>query len=396
MITPIIRVEDIIGLLPDDLLDHLSFTHRVDYSVKKLKGKIVFKLFLYAFLTSRTISLRILAAIYNSDKFKNLFNVPKKMIQHSGIGFRLSTINYHYFENIFSYLLHSHHLDAILFAHKKVAISKIDSTIVTLSSKLLKVGLDDNPGKKTLKFGVEMSEGIPVNIMLFKGQSYLSEDNALPKLIMQRKQKRAFNIAIFDRGIQRKQSFVDFHRQGVYFISRLSTQKVKVLKNLPVAQKDTGTLTIMKDEVIAFASREGMGRETAGTEFRLVTGNNKETHQEIKFLTNVYTLSATEIADLYKSRWEIETFFKFIKQELNFSHLLSRSENGIKVVMYMTMITAILLTIYKKLNKIIGWAVAKIKFLDELESWIMHDWRVEIAPAFNYHHQQFFFQLRGP
>lgn len=116
MTTPIIRVEDIIGLVPDDLLDQLSFTHKVDYSVKKLKGKIVFKLFLYAFLTSRTISLRILAAIYNSDKFKNLFNIPKRMIQHSSIGFRLSTIDYHYFENIFSYLLHSRHLDAILFA----------------------------------------------------------------------------------------------------------------------------------------------------------------------------------------------------------------------------------------------------------------------------------------
>ena len=84
-----------------------------------------------------------------------------------------------------------------------------------------------------------------------------------------------------------------------------------------------------------------------------------------------------------KSRWEIETFFKFIKQELNFSHILSRTENGIKVVMYLTMITAILLTIYKKLNYITGWAVAKIRFMDELESEIMQQWHNEMTAVFS-------------
>ena len=58
--------------------------------------------------------------------------------------------------------------------------------------------------------------------------------------------------------------------------------------------------------------------------------------------------SATEIAELYKRRWEIEVFFKFIKQHLDFSHLLSRNENGMKVEMYMTLITAILLIVHKK------------------------------------------------
>jgi len=172
MPTPTMRVEDIIGLVPDDLLDRLSSIHKVDYSVKKLHGKIIFKLLLYAFLTSRTISLRIVAAIYNSDKFKTLFTIPKKTIKHSGLGFRFSTIDYRYFENIFSSLVNSEKIDTVFFADKRIAIRKIDSTIVTLSSKLLKVGLDDNPGKKTLKFGVEINQGIPVNIILFKGQTY--------------------------------------------------------------------------------------------------------------------------------------------------------------------------------------------------------------------------------
>lgn len=47
---------------------------RVNYSVQKLHGKKIFKLFLYAFLNSKTISLRILKAIYQSEKFKNFFS----------------------------------------------------------------------------------------------------------------------------------------------------------------------------------------------------------------------------------------------------------------------------------------------------------------------------------
>lgn len=396
MPTPTMRVEDIIGLVPDTLLDQLSFVHKVDYSVKKLQGKILFKLFLYAFLTSRTISLRMMAAVYNSERFKNLFNLPKKTIKHSGLGFRISSVDYHYFENIFSHLVQSHHIDSVFFADKRIAISKIDSTIVTLSSKLLKTGLDDNPGKKTLKFGVEINQGIPVNIILYKGQKYLSEDNALPELILKKRQKKALNIALFDRGVQRKQNFVDFHTQGIFFISRLSTQKVNTVKKLPLVEKETPTLTLISDQIVTFASSEGMNPETAMSEFRVIRATSKETGKDIQFLTNVFTLSATEITELYKSRWEIETFFRFIKQELNFRHLLSRSENGIKVVMYMTMITAILLTLYKKLNNIVGWAVAKIQFLDELESWIMHDWQSEIAPAFHYPDRQLSFSLRGP
>jgi hypothetical protein len=282
---------------------------------------------------------------------------------------RLNNIKAVYFEKIFEYLIHSPKLDSVLFDRKKVSVSKIDTTIVTLSSKLLRFGLDDNPGYKTLKFGVTIKASIPVQIICMSSeQKYLSEDNALPPLIYQTKQKNALNIAIFDRGVQRKQNFANFNKEHIYFISRLSTQKVIVTKELSLTDTDTPSLVVRSDQLIKFANKDNLQDTDTDTELRLVTGMSKETKQEMKFLTNVDFLSATEIANLYKSRWEIETFFKFIKQQLNFSHLLSRSENGIKVVMYLTMIAAILLTLYKKFNNIMGWAIAKLKFLDELFS----------------------------
>ena len=65
----------IIGLVPDELLDSLADETGVDYSVKKLNGKHIFKLFLFAFLNGKAISLRILEVVSKSERFKNLFNV---------------------------------------------------------------------------------------------------------------------------------------------------------------------------------------------------------------------------------------------------------------------------------------------------------------------------------
>ena len=85
------------------------------------------------------------------------------------------------------------------------------------------------------------------------------------------------------------------------------------------------------------------------------------------FLTNIQELSASEVTEIYKKRWEIEVFFKFLKQEMSFSHLLSRTENGIKVMLYMTMIAAMLILIYRKINAIEGYKIAKLQFVNELE-----------------------------
>ncbi|WP_317040116.1 transposase [Pedobacter rhizosphaerae] len=90
-------------------------------------------------------------------------------------------------------------------------------------------------------------------------------------------------------------------------------------------------------------------------------------------MTNILDLSAIDITLLYKSRWDIEIFFKFLKQELNFSHLINRSENGIMVVLYTTMIAATLLLTYKEINGLKGYKIMKQHFLNELEKLLMKD-----------------------
>ncbi|SKA00635.1 transposase, partial [Sediminibacterium ginsengisoli] len=80
---------------------------------------------------------------------------------------------------------------------------------------------------------------------------------------------------------------------------------------------------------------------------------------------------AEDVTEVYRRRWDIEVFFKFIKQLFNFSHLVNRSENGIKVVLYVTMIAAILLSAYKKETKQPGYKIPRLKFAADLEAEII-------------------------
>src|SRR5690606_14978538 len=106
-------------------------------------------------------------------------------------------------------------------------------------------------------------------------------------------------------------------------------------------------------------------QEKVETLFRLVVIRNQKTNKEFWFLTNEFKLSAKEISDYYRKRWDIEVFFRFLKQELNLSHLVSMNKNGIEVMVYMTMIAAMLLLIYKKANNL-GYKTAKRRIAMDL------------------------------
>ena len=97
-----------------------------------------------------------------------------------------------------------------------------------------------------------------------------------------------------------------------------------------------------------------MNKKRSTHPVRIIKAIKKSDGETISFITNLKKMNSKEISEIYKSRWQIEIFFKFIKQHLNFSHLLNRTENGIKVVMYVTMTAAILLAHYKKQKRIKG------------------------------------------
>ncbi len=223
--------------------------------------------------------------------------------------------------------------------------------------------------KKYIKFSIAFSN-IPIHLKIFTEQSFVSEDFALKELIKECPFS-AGNILVFDRGLQARATFEEFNESGLIFITRLNNYtRFEIINKLEVKTKETEKLLLERDlEVILYDKRN---KKTKGF-LRLIIAKEKENGEIFYFLTNSKTLTTIDVAEIYKQRWEIEVFFKFIKQNLNFSHLLSRNANGVKVIMYMTLITAILLIVYKKLNDLKGYKIPKLKFAQELEVLIIKD-----------------------
>ena len=369
-----ISCAELLEFVPDDLLEKIEEETKINYQVKKLNGKIMFKLLLMSLLDSKNISLRVMEEIYNSPRFTTLSLKGKNnKTKHSTISDRLANIDYLFFKKIFENLSQEFDKSFNIPEAGKRDIAKFDSTIVSLSMKLLKMGMRSGRDniKNQIKFTVALNNNLPSDVKIFKEQKELSENIALKKAILSAELAEN-TIVVFDRGLQNRETLCKFTDEDILFVTRanenINYEFVKTFKKVEGIK--TPTLCLEEDLLVKLKHKKHSITEK---EFRLIISKSLQTKKKLFFLTNITDLSAKEITNIYKRRWDIEVFFKFLKQELNFKHFVSRTENGIKVMLYMTLILALLLIVYKTKNKISSYKIAKIRFRNELEMDIIRE-----------------------
>jgi Transposase DDE domain len=87
-----------------------------------------------------------------------------------------------------------------------------------------------------------------------------------------------------------------------------------------------------------------------------------------------------EWVELYRLRWQIETFFKFAKQHLSYAHLVSHTSNGITVMIWMALIGALLLIWFKRISgRSDFWNVIKFWFEEQVRAWAEERLRQDLA-----------------
>lgn len=363
-------VEEIFSLLPEDLLSELAVSTEVNRYSKKLQGEIVFKLLIYSILSYKDNSLRTVKSSYESIIFGLLCkDISKKKISFSSISERLNVIDPEYFEKIYQACIEIYGKEL---NEQMPDLVRFDSTIVSMSGRLLRTGyiLEGSSSEKRthVKFTIGFSE-LPTSVQLFTQSSYHNENVALKEHILFQK-PGANTVYVFDRGLNARKTFMQFIEKRIPFITRIEPDcKHEVYTENKLSKTvSSGKLDIYTDDEVYLYCK---GHKKAAKPLRRIVAVNRETKEEIAFITNIDTLTAEQITSLYKRRWDIEVFFKFIKQELNFSHLINRSENGIKVMLYATLIAAILLLVYKKKNRLTGYKIMKLQFVLELEALLM-------------------------
>lgn len=369
------RFKDILGYISDEELNFLSSETKVNHQVKKLRGAVIFKLILFSLLEHGKPSLRVMEEIFNSTSFKFYVNTDGFTTKYNSLSDRLSSINSEYFREIFELLFKKFNSELA----EQNNLQKYDSTMVAVSSKLvdwgMKVGRKSKikPQKNQLKVTLGIHGSLPCDFKIFTEDKYNCEDLTIPEVILDYRHNKA-SIVTFDRGVQKRTTFVKFDQDDIIFVTRIKTNATHhIVKSNEIAEekRESDSLVILEDLEVNFNDWDTKKRLL--TSFRLIKAQIKLTNEKIYFVTNNFELDPTEIAGLYRQRWEIETFFRFIKQQLNFSQLVNRSLNGVKVMIYMTLILASMIIVYKKKNNLKGYKIVKMKIIKELHNELIRE-----------------------
>lgn len=379
-----ISLKDVLKFIPEALLAHLSASTKVDHYSKVLHGKKMFYLLLFCIFDNEKLSQRTLEDTFNSSGFKALFGLgEEEKVRRSSISERLSKIDSNYFKEIYE---HMYERFSSLYDRSEIEkynLIRVDSTIVADTCCKLKEGIDQKSGKKLVKLSFSFDGILPSAVEIFTGQKYSAEYNALAAAVLSqvKKEEHHDNIYVIDRGLQSTRTMKDFEEKNLKFIIR-SKENRKFEETESFLEKSSplkwDDWEVVKDSKVKLYTGKPIQNkrgnihhreEKVETSFRLVVIKNGKTCKEFWFITNEFELSAKEISDYYRKRWDIEVFFRFMKQELNLSHLVSLNTNGIQVMVYMTMIASMLLLIYKKANNL-GYKTAKRRITMELRDMI--------------------------
>ena len=156
------------------------------------------------------------------------------------------------------------------------------------------------------------------------------------------------SIVVFDRGYTDYKWYNTLNTKGIFFVTRMKKNATYTVLERKKAMKSKG---ITSDHVIRV---KGTKAKDCPIAMRRIGYKCSETGKHYFFLTNNFKLSAKTIADIYKARWQIELFFKFIKQNLKIKSFVGTSKNAVLTQIWVAMCTYLILAFIKFSNQIDG------------------------------------------
>ena len=147
-------------------------------------------------------------------------------------------------------------------------------------------------------------------------------------------------LNVFDRGYVDYKKFDNYCLKGIRFVTRLKGNAViELVKELP--KDPTGPI---KKHQIVYLGKEGLNKMEHP--LRLVETEDTQGNPVI-IITNDFKLEAEEIGTIYRYRWQIELFFKWLKQHLQVNHFYGKSEQAVENQIFIALITYCLLMLMK-------------------------------------------------
>jgi len=161
-------------------------------------------------------------------------------------------------------------------------------------------------------------------------------------------------IVVDDRGYNDYELFGKWTAQGVFFVTRMKDNALyEVVESREVPQNRN----ILRDEIIRLTGVKA--QERCPNLLRLVEAYDPATDRTFVFLTNHFKLGASTVSAIYKDRWEVELFFKALKQNLKIKTFVGTSANAVKIQIWIALIAMLILR-YLQLKSKYNWSLSNL------------------------------------
>lgn len=316
--------------IPWRLFDHLVAKHGADHRARRLTAKGQFLALLFGQLSGAS-SLREIEAGLASQSAR-LYHAGAQCVARS----TLADANAKRPAALYGDLFAAMAADASRRTrrHLSEALVILDATRIELSS-LSGGWLTALNGHRAIKLHVayDAAASTPVDVKITSQRV----NDIMPAKIAQIEPGTTY---VFDLAYYDYTWWAELHRQGCRFVTRLKSNtsidavsERAVPKNSDILSDRTGMLPAR----MAASRRNPFHDPVREVTVRISTG------KIIRIVTNDLDAPAQEIADLYKQRWQIELFFKWIKQNLKLSRFLGVNENAVRIQIYVALIAYLLL-----------------------------------------------------
>jgi len=183
---------------------------------------------------------------------------------------------------------------------------------------------------------------------------HISEGNVHEVNILKNLTLEKGTIIAIDKGLVDYEMFEKWTKDGIYFVTRLKTNaRYETIKTNVLPQNRP----ILKDEIIKMTGP--VTEKKCPSELRIVESWDDNKKESIVILTNNLHFGATTIADIYRERWQIEIFFKTIKQNLKIKTFIGTSKNAVLIQIWSALICLLLLKYLKAKSKI-KWSLSNL------------------------------------
>ena len=335
------RMAQVLKSLPRGSLDRSVREHRADRHCKGFTSLDQLLVMVYAQL-SGAHSLRQLEASFNTHR-NHHYHLGTGPVRRS----TLADANQRRTPEVFAEVAQSLMQQAgrSVRAQRDEMLYLLDSTSITLQGR----GFDDwTRGNRTRR-----TQGIKVHMLLEHSthaplHASVSAPNVNDIEVARQLHIEPGATYVFDKGYCDYNWWHALNQAKARWVTRFKNNAaLQTLQDLPIAQPDQQH--VLQDSLVRFTrlSPRGRHRNTYTEPLRRIVIARPDKATPLVLATNDMHSSAAQIAQLYKERWQIELFFKWIKQNLQIKRFLGQSQNAVRIQVYTALITYLLLMMYR-------------------------------------------------